>query len=145
MYFEDGLLRQFLDDKLGLRGPRGKETLIDYIVKQERFHPNLIFEWLDRDDMRDLCEDLRLKTHGSKKERWRRVLQAVNEFNLKYGKLSEDLESKNVKREVNSFTKDEMLIITWLKDNYKEIGIIVGIIASAITILVGLITILGLL
>jgi len=92
-YFDFYEVQGFLDDVLGLPTTGNKPELIERIVTNERFHPNLIYEWLRAEDVKELCGALRLHVTGSKRTLWNRVLEAVNEFDGEFGGLNESPET----------------------------------------------------
>ncbi|MFX0062173.1 MAG: SAP domain-containing protein [Candidatus Hermodarchaeota archaeon] len=83
-YFDLDDLKNFLDEKLGLPVSGTKDEVIERIVSNVRFHPKLIYEWLDKEEMKELCREPRLKVSGNKRVSWDRILKATNYFDDKF-------------------------------------------------------------
>ena len=97
---------------LGLSGSGNKDDLIQRIIDDERFHPNMIYDWSRNDDLKDICEKMGLSTSGTKSQKWERILFDVNFFDGEYtliisNEINQDNcedndQQKNVLDEINN-------------------------------------------
>ena len=79
---------QWILNKLVLPETGRKDDLIDRIADNERFHPNKLYKWLKKDDLREICRRMGLKVSGNKTDFWLRILEETNYFNNEYPNIS---------------------------------------------------------
>ena len=74
-FYKDQL--QDLCDKLELAVTGNKDILIERIVADENFSPDLMTHLMDKDQLKTLCDEMGLKTSGTRDDLERRVLDAL--------------------------------------------------------------------